>query len=174
MFISYKRNIFYHLRITAIISLLLAPGFACAEDDFGSGKMRVSVSASTSTAFNDNYFQLGLGVGYYLWDGLELGLDARSWLGGEIDIHEVSPSLTYVFTNLQSFKPYGGLLYRRTFLEGRDDLSAYGARGGIFVEQSQNLLLRAGFAAIRYQNCERAIYSDCTEIYPEISAGIYF
>lgn len=168
------RNLIRPFLVAPLAAVLMASGLARAESDFASGKVRLSVSAGSSTAFNETYFQLGIGAGYYVVDGLELGLDARSWLGGEISIHEVAPSVTYVFNNLGNLKPYGGLLYRRTFIEDRDDRSAYGARGGIFLQSSQNLLVRAGVVAIQHQNCETTPYSDCTEIYPEISAGFYF
>lgn len=55
-----------------------------------------------------------------------------------------------------------------------DDLSAVGAHGGTFLNYSRNLMLRAGVVAIRHQNCSQPAYYDCTEIYPEISAGFYF
>lgn len=154
--------------------LLLAPGLAQAQSNFESGTVRFSGSVSASTSFGDDYYQLGIGAGYYVADGLELGLDARSWFGGEQDIHEVEPSITYVLSNAGSFKPYGGLLYRRTFIEGQDDLSAYGGRGGIFLQQSQNLMLRAGVVGIRRQDCDSDIYTDCSEFYPEVAAGFYF
>lgn len=162
------------LHATAIGMFALLPTWAQAQNGFDSGKVRVSVSAGSSSAYNGNYFQLGLGAGYFIQDGLELGLDARSWLGGDLAIHEITPSVTYVYTALQTLKPYGGLLYRRTFIEGRDDRSAFGARAGLYLQQSQNLVLRAGVAAIRYQDCNTAANSDCTEVYPELSAGLYF
>lgn len=169
-----RKKLLRNMQLTTLVILIPFAELSSAESDFSTGKTRISVSAGTSTGFNGNYFQLGIGAGYYIRDGLELGLDTRSWMGGELKIHEVSPSVTYVFTQLESFKPYGGLLYRKTFIEGRDDRAAYGARGGFFLQQSQNLHLRAGIAAIRHQNCDLTIYSDCTEFYPEFSAGFYF
>jgi hypothetical protein len=167
-------NLIQKLFAGPLAILLLTPGLAQAQNNFESGTVRFSGSISASTSFGDNYYQFGIGAGYYLADGLELGLDARSWLGGEQNIHEVEPSVTVVLTHFGSLKPYGGLLYRRTFLEGQDDLSAYGGRAGLFLQQSQNLMLRAGVVAIRRQDCDSDIYSDCSEVYPEVSAGFYF
>ncbi len=167
-------NLVPKLLAVPLAILLLASGLAQAQGNLERGTVRFSASVSGSTSFGDSYYQLGIGAGYYVADGLELGLDARSWLGGEQNIHEVEPSVTYVFTHLGSLKPYGGLLYRRTFIEGQDDLSAYGGRGGVFLRQSQNLMLRAGVVAIWRQDCDSDIYSDCSEIYPEVSAGFYF
>lgn len=162
------------IRALVFSAIAFAAAATEAQTGFDRGTSRVSVNIGTSTTFSSNYVQIGIGAGYYPLDGLELGLDARLWLGGELDIYEAAPSVTYVFTQLGTLKPYGGLLYRHTFIEGREDLSAYGARGGIFLQQSQNLVVRAGVAAIRYRNCERTTGSDCTEYYPEVSAGFYF
>ncbi len=162
------------LRLPALAALLATPALAEAQNHFGQGQTRVSLSAGASAGSGGSSYQLGVGLGYYLLDGLELGVDTRSWMGGSFRAHEVAPSLTYVFHNLGNFLPYGGLLYRRTFIHNRENLSAYGARAGIYLQQSPNLVLRAGVAAHRYQNCNRATGLDCTDIYPEISAGFYF
>lgn len=174
MFIAHPSNQVRDLTLPLLMVLALAPMFASAENGFEQGKMRISASAGTGSVNNVNYFQLGVGAGYYLWDGVEVGLDVRSWLGGRYKIHEVSPSVTYVFTHFESFKPYGGVLYRRTFIGGRDDVSAHGARGGLFLQYSENLRLRAGIAAIRHHDCDRTVNAECTEFYPEFSAGLYF
>lgn len=162
------------LQAISVAMLALLCAWANAQNGFTQGKTRISASVSNTRAYNSNYVQIGLGAGYFLLDGLELGLDARSWLGGDLNIYEMTPSVTYVYTSLQAIKPYGGLLYRKTFIEDREDRSAYGARAGLYLEQSQNLVLRAGVAAIRYQSCYAGTNSDCTEIYPEVSAGLYF
>ncbi|MDQ2076895.1 hypothetical protein [Marinimicrobium sp. ABcell2] len=160
-------------RLALCASLLLGPALAHA-DRFSSGTVRFSGSLSATSAFGDNYVQVGIGLGYYLADGLELGLDAGSWLGGERNIHELAPSLTYVFTHVRTVQPYIGALYRRTFIEGREDLSAYGGRAGVFLQQSPNWMVRAGVVAIRNHNCDDTLYGDCTEVYPEVSIGFYF
>ncbi len=160
--------------IQSLAPLLLLTAPALGQDNFSSGKARVSVSAGTTTAYNDSYFQIGVGLGYYVMDGLEIGLDARSWHGGALSIQEIAPSATYVFNNFGGFKPYVGMLYRTTFIKGQDNLSAIGGRAGVFLQSSTNFVMRAGLVAIRYQDCNRRPYLDCTETYPEVSAGFYF
>ncbi len=159
--------------IAPLVLLLMISGLAHAQTNFERSTVRFSASVSASNTYGDSYYQIGIGAGYYVLDGLELGLDARSWLGGNRNIHEVEPSITYVLATMGSFKPYGGLLYRRTFIEGQDDLSAVGGRAGIFFQQSRNLMLRAGVVAVRYQDCD-SNHSDCSEFYPEVAAGLYF
>ena len=157
----------------AFSSALVSPAFA-QDDAFSSGTLRFSGSLGASSGFGGSNVQVGLGVGYYILDGLELGLDARSWLGGEYNVHELEPSITYVFSNLGSLKPYGGLMHRTTFIEGYDNTSAYGGRAGIFLQQSRNLHVRAGVVGIWYQDCDDTVRDDCSEFYPEISVGVYF
>lgn len=162
------------VRSAALVAAVLTPALAGAQTSFTSGQTRVSVSAGNTRAYNDNYFQIGLGAGYYVLDGLEIGLDASSWLGGETRIHEVMPSATYVFSGLEKFAPYAGAFYRHTSIENRDSVGAYGARGGVLLQQTPNLHVRAGVAVIRYRNCEQTMGADCTDYFPELSAGFYF
>lgn len=166
------RSLGQTIQAGALLVLFAVP--ALAQDNFSSGTARVSVSAGSTAAYNDSYFQIGIGLGYYVMDGLEIGLDARSWYGGELSIQEIAPSTTYVFNNFDSFKPYVGMLYRTTFIKGQDNLSAIGGRAGVFLQSSTNFVMRAGIVAIRYQDCDRRPYLDCTETYPEVSAGFYF
>lgn len=156
-----------------LCSALLTPAHA-QDSAFSSGTVRFSGSLSASSGYGGSNFQIGLGAGYYVADGLELGLDARSWFGGNYNVHELEPSLTYVFYNMGRLKPYGGVMYRKTFIEGYDDTSAYGGRAGIFLQQSRNMHVRAGVAGIRYMDCVNTAESDCSDFYPEVSVGLYF
>lgn len=159
--------------VIALASAAAVPTLA-QESQFSSGTVRFSGSLSASSGFDGSNVQVGVGVGYYLLDGLELGLDARSWLGGKYDVHELEPSITFVLSHFGSLKPYGGVMYRRTFIEDLEDTSAYGGRAGIFLQQTGNMHVRAGVAGIRYQNCDDTVRPDCWEFYPEVSVGVYF
>src|SRR5512134_1570429 len=66
-------------------------------DLFREGGKRFSVFLGAGTAFGDNYTIVGAGLGYFVLDGLEAGLEYESWLGGEKGIQRISPQLTYVF-----------------------------------------------------------------------------
>lgn len=162
---------------TALLAVLFAPlasAPALAQGQLERGSTRLSVNVSSGRAFDSNYFIIGLGAGYYIGNGLELGLDTKAWLGGRHDVYDISPSVTYTLTQFDSFMPYVGLLYQRTFLEELDDLSAYGGRAGFMARYSGNLLLRAGVVAIKYQDCQARIYEDCSEVYPELAVSIHF
>ena len=117
---------------------------------------------------------LGVGAGYYLMDGLELGLNLQSWLGGDPDINQITPELTYTLRNKSNFNPYVGALYRRTFISGQDDLSAYGARAGLYIPAGPKLFIGAGGVWLNYIDCDESEYRDCSDIYPELTFSYMF
>ncbi|HEY7771625.1 MAG TPA: hypothetical protein VIC26_00475 [Marinagarivorans sp.] len=163
----------YSFLVGTVCWLLLAfPGVA--SDDFDAGSRRFSLVAGSASALNDTYTVIGLGVGYYPVDGLELGIESNLWLGGDYDIYELSPSVTYVFTQLEAFKPYVGVLYRETFIEKQENLSAVGGRVGVVIQQGGNVSFRAGVVVVNYQDCQSLRKDDCTEVTPEFSLGVAF
>lgn len=161
--------------LTTVLLTVFWPTSAAAQGGpFSQGTVRLSGSASARSGFGGGDFQLGIGLGYYPIDGLELGLDARTWLGSDYSVHELEPSATYVFAVSDQFNPYVGVLYRRTFLDGPDDLTAYGARGGFYLQQSRNMHIRAGVAGIWYRDCDAAFITNCSQYYPEVTVGFSF
>ncbi|MEW6684543.1 MAG: hypothetical protein AB1451_16750 [Nitrospirota bacterium] len=66
---------------------------------FSQGRSRLSVVAGNGYAFNDTYFVLGVGAGYFLADGLSIGLDVEWWTGGDPGITKVSPSAQYILVH---------------------------------------------------------------------------
>lgn len=157
----------------SLCSLLLAP-MHCWSENFQTNSKRASLVIGSGSAFGDSYTIIGAGIGYYPITGLELALDVQLWVGGDVDIYEVSPSITYIFTQLDHFKPYVGALYQRTYIEDNDDLSAYGGRAGFIVESSNLSYMRIGVVHRTYQDCNERIYGDCTDTYPEIGVGLSF
>jgi len=161
--------------LTTVLLTAFWPTPAAAQGGpFSKGTVRLSGSASARSGFGGGEFQLGVGLGYYPMDGLELGLDARTWLGSDYSVHELEPSATYVFAVSDQFTPYVGVLYRRTFLDGRDDLTAYGARVGVYLQQTRNMHIRAGVAGIWYQDCDATFITNCSQYYPEVTVGFSF
>lgn len=160
--------------LVSVFSYLLFAFPASANSDFDAGSRRFSLVAGSGSALNDSYTVIGLGFGYYPVDGLELGVEGNLWLGGDYDIYELSPSVTYVFTQLETIKPYVGVLYRETFIETFDDLSALGGRAGIVIQQQNNINFRLGVVVVNYQDCGLFRENDCTEVTPEFSFGVSF
>ena len=70
---------------TVLAFLLLCatlPADAAGLDPFADGSMRLSVIVGNGYAFDQSYLVVGVGFGYFVATGLELGLDAESWSSG--------------------------------------------------------------------------------------------
>jgi hypothetical protein len=160
------------------IALLLAPypGADAAEvgASFSQGQSRFSIVGGNGYAFNESYFVLGVGAAYYLVNGLNVGLDLEWWTGGDPGITKVSPSLQYVFYQVPQVAPYVGGFYRRSYLEGLEDLSSAGGRAGVYISAGRNTHVGLGMVYESYFDCEESTYVSCSETYPEISFTVAF
>ena len=138
---------------------------------FDKGSTNISVVMGSGSAFNDNYILLGGGVGYYVVDGLELGVDAQYWFSGDPTIIKVSPQVKYVLPLKSKLQPYVGAFYRRTFIDSSkiDDQDSYGFRGGAYFSSRSGVYLGAGVVYENYQDCN---VGDCTSTYPEFLISI--
>ena len=155
--------------------LLLSTGRARSQAGsvlFQQGSTRLSVGGGYGT-FNDHgYGIVGLGAGYYVMNGLEAGMDGEAWLGAKPHIYTISPRLTYVLYQGEQWKPYIGGFYKRTFYDTLADLNSAGARAGIISPLNDHLYVSAGLVYESYFHCDKATYTDCSLVYPEL--GISF
>lgn len=149
-----------------VLALLAANSYA---GPFNQGSKTLSVVLGSGRAFNDNYTIAGAGFGYYVLDGLELGIEAQSWFGGQPSITKVSPQIQYVHATNQELKPYIGAFFRRTYIDGFDDLDSAGARGGLFFSSRSASYLSIGFVYETYLDCNSSIYASCSDTYPELN-----
>lgn len=147
---------------------------ASASYPFTQGSARLSVFLGGGTAFNQDYTIIGLGAGYYVADGVEVGLDAETWTGNTPHIEQVSPQVRYVFDMEGSFKPYAGAFYRRTHIESYRDADSVGARAGVFFLAGKNAYIGGGLVLDNHLNCDRTVYAHCTETYPELLVAFVF
>lgn len=160
------------------VSLLLGPSAARAEPGpdgtpWGRGRIALSLSVGSEEAFGDDYLLVGAGVGYFVLDGLEIGLDGVRWFGGDPGISVVSPGLRYVAVPLGwPVLPYVGGFYTHYFIGGAfDDFDTVGARVGLVLHRGGGLVVGVGAIAERIvSDCDE----DCTSIYPELSIGFTF
>ncbi len=160
--------------MVAIVFFSYVFGAVVEAAPFTQGNKSVTISGGSGHAFGSDYFVLGVGGGYYLLDGLELGVDVDAWLGADPDIYRISPQVRYVFHKVDNIKSYVGTFFRRTFIEGLDDLDAVGFRGGVFMMLNRGSYLGVGAVYDSYLDCEERIYSSCSNTYPEIVISIAF
>lgn len=172
-------------KVTAFV-MLFGAAHAATAGSLGTGglstafsKNATSVSAviGSGKAFNDEYVILGAGAGYYVTNGLELGIDAQYWLSGSPSITKITPKLTYVFTQPKVIRPYVGAFYRRTFYGDYKGISieeqnSYGYRAGAYFSASNNVYIGAGFVHEEFSDCNKL--SDCSSTYPEMTFAVSF
>jgi hypothetical protein len=87
---------------------------------------------------------------------------------------KLTPSIQYVFHQMNPVKPYVGAFYRRTYLERLEDLDSFGARAGVYLQAGRNSYIGAGLVYESYLDCETAIYRKCDSTYGEVSFTIAF
>lgn len=159
--------------------LLLVPVAALAASGSGSflfnqGSARLSIHIGSATAFDHNYSIVGIGGGYFVANGIEVGLDAESWFGASPGITQVSPQIRIVLNTASPINPYAGVFYRRTLIENHQDNDTVGGRAGVFYTTGRNACFGAGVVYASHLRCDRTVYSSCSETYPEISFTVLF
>ncbi|HUL93899.1 MAG TPA: hypothetical protein VLV56_16290 [Burkholderiales bacterium] len=141
---------------------------------FSKGRTSVIITGGTGYAFDQSYLVLGLGVGYYVIDGLNLGLSVESWSGSSPKLYKVTPSVQYVFHQIPRVSPYIGAFYRRAYVDGLPDINSWGGRAGVYVGAGRNAYLGLGAVYESYVDCNTTLYRSCSETYPELSFIVSF
>lgn len=164
----------FALAITFMLTPLANATAADVGASFSQGHSRFSIVGGNGYAFNDSYFVLGVGAGYYVANGLNLGLDVEWWTGGDPGIVKVSPSVQYVFYKVPRVAPYVGAFYRRNYIQDIEDLSSAGGRAGVYISAGRNTHVGLGMVYESYFDCSDSTYVSCSETYPEISFIVAF
>ena len=152
--------------LVAVLALAIAPSISAGP--FDKGKMNVSLVVGAGSAFNENYTIVGAGLDYFVLHGLQLGVDAQAWLGGDRSIYKISPQARYVLDTGTSLKPYIGAFYRKTYIENLDDLESVGGRAGVYLRTDGRYSLSAGVVFENYLDCNDTVFNNCSETYPEL------
>jgi hypothetical protein len=162
--------------VTAMLAMAATAPAGAAEvaGVFSRGHTHLSAFGGSGSAFGDNYVVLGVGASYYLTDGLSVGIHAESWTGGDPAITKLTPSVQYVFYQVPRVSPYVGAFYRRTYIEDRPDLDSAGGRAGVYISAGRSVYIGVGGVYETYMDCDKAVYQDCTDSYPEISFTVAF
>jgi hypothetical protein len=141
---------------------------------FGKGRTHFVVTAGSGYAFDESYLVLGVGASYYVVDGLNLGLHYEYWSGSDPKLSKLTPSIQYVFHQVPTVKPYVGAFYRRTYIDGRDDLDSAGGRAGVYIQAGRNVYIGAGVVYESYIDCTEGVYRKCDSTYGEVSFTVAF
>jgi hypothetical protein len=151
-------------------------GQAAMAGPFRQGTIRLTLLLGTGSTRTDTYFILGGGVGYYLINGLEVGLDYEAWIFASPVLQRLSPETRYVFWMVPTIKPYVGFFYRHTFIgDGYKDQDSLGGRLGVYYSPPRGRLYLGGGAVYEHElNCTNTDFVDCDSWYPEITVGVAF
>jgi len=141
---------------------------------FSKGRTHFFVTAGNGYAFDESYLVLGVGLSYYLIDGLNVGLSWESWSGADPGMNKITPSVQYVFHQSPTLKPYVGGFYRRAYIDGLPDINSTGARAGVYFTAGRNAYIGIGAVYESYIDCNESVYRSCDDIYPEVSFTIAF
>jgi outer membrane protein W len=128
-----------------------------------------TLAIGSAQIFTEDYLIIGLGAGYFVTDGLQLGLDVNVWTGGSPSIYEVTPKITYVFENKSSVKPYAGVFYNRTFIENLEDSNSLGYRAGFYTAAGKSAYVGIGVVYTELQDCNDSAFVNCSSTYTELS-----
>ena len=144
---------------------------------FSKDSTSVGVVVGSGSYGSENYIILGVGVGYYVLQGLELGIDVQHWFSGEPSITKVSPQVRYVFTQAKVIKPYVGAFYRRTYFgdfQGFSipDQDSFGYRAGAYFSANNGVYIGGGIVYEEYKDCGRLL--ECSTTYPELIFTVSF
>ncbi len=160
------KNIFRLLILALVLTLFSMQARA---GSFDKGTVTGTIAIGSGQFFNEDYLIFGVGVGYYLIDGVEAAIDVDTWTGGSPSIYEVTPKLTYVYDNPSKVKPYLGVFYSRMFIDGFDDSDTLGYRAGMYTPASDKAYIGIGVVYTELQDCTDSIFVDCSDTYTELS-----
>lgn len=155
-----------HLATSILVCGALMCGPPASAGPFDQGRFRVALSGGSGGSFGNRYFVIGYGVGYFLFDGWEVGVDASHWLGEAPSLHKLSEQTRYVFHMVPVVKPYLGLFHKHWFIgDDMEDVDTIGGRLGGFFVANEHFFLGGGVVhEIVISECEK----ECSETYPEI------
>lgn len=138
---------------------------------FAKGRKRVGFYGGAGSFYNQTYVILGAGLGYYLADGLEIGIDVEGWVAQSPTIWKFTPQLRYVVWQMGNLKPYLGAFYRWNSIgDPFEDYNSYGGRLGVAYQSGRSYV---ALGAV-YEVFDEDKGTDSSVWYPEIAFWISF
>ena len=141
---------------------------------FLQGSTTLTLTLGSAWIGTNDYFILGAGLGQYLINGLEVGLDGSIWLFDSPTIGTITPQIKYVVYQLPIIKPYIGAFYRHYFVgDDIEDFDSIGARVGIYIVSGKGAYFGVGGLYEHMLDCNENVL-ECDDWYPEFLVGISF
>lgn len=160
----------YRICFNMVAFVTVLNSFSSAQADaFDEGSTSGTLALGSGQLFLEDYLIIGVGVGHYIIDGLEIGLEVDAWTGGSPSIYELTPKVTYVLNNVSDVKPYLGAFYNRTFIENLEDSDSYGYRVGFYSPAGARSFVGIGLVYTELQDCTETIFVSCSDTYSELS-----
>jgi len=140
---------------------------------FGSGSVSYEVDGLFKTTTNvENYYILGVGADYFVFENLSVGVGYRGWFGGTPTIHQGTVPVTYYIPTNSRYRPYLGALYRYTYFDNDiENYNSVGARAGLAITFQSGYV---GFGWLQEYRLDADNLSDDTSGYPEVVIGFSF
>jgi hypothetical protein len=161
-------------RLLVMMLLLMSAFPVRAAGMFGQGSAQIALLAGNGYAFDQSYFIIGASAGYYVRDGLGIGLSFEHWSGSGPGINKYAPFAQYVFYQAFDVQPYAGGFYRHTAVDGLPGINSLGARAGVYIPAGSSAYFGAGLIYESYLDCQTAVYRNCSETYPDLSFTFAF
>lgn len=145
------------------------------ETPFDRGHVTLMIGGGSQTVNNYRYLGVGLGAGYYVLDGVELGLFALHEFGSGPSLNEVSPSFQYVARPLVGrlpLIPYAGVFYNHWFVGAPfSDSDTAGTRAGvIYLSGGLSGGVIVGIGVV-YEHVLSTCAQTCDQVYPDVTLG---
>jgi hypothetical protein len=148
-----------------------APDAPARPTPFDRGRVHLGLGGGSQDSLGFHYFAISGGVGYYVLDGLELGLHGIHEFGDGPRIDLLSPSLRYVAQPLVGkwpLIPYVGVFYNHWFIADVPDQDAVGARAGMLFIRGAIVL---GLGVV-YEQLVSTCATDCSSVYPDFTIAL--
>lgn len=146
-------------------------GPVCPEP-FRQWQVRLSGNVGAGTDFSNTYFQLGAGLGLFVANGLEVGIDTSFQFLETPFVFNLNPGVRYIFFQVPVLHPYFGGYYRHGFVDGAEDLNVLGARLGASWVNDRLVWLSGGMVIERSLKCPDT--GSCNAVFPEIMLALRF
>ena len=132
-----------------------------------------SLVLGNASSGGDRFWVLfGGSLHHFVLSGFQLGAGFAQWFGGGISITQLTPQVRYVLNFMETFRPYLGAFYSRSFIsDGIADQDSIGGRTGAFFVINENFFL--GFGGV-WERTLTGCNDRCTDLYPEGQVAFSF